>query len=157
MHVYIAGPYTKPDPVLNMRRAVIAADRVRDAGHVPFVPHLNLAWDLVSPASYDEWLAWDLAWLERCDVMVRLDGESPGADVEEEFCRNNGIPIYYGIDAFLKEARQPAVEVKKTLNLDYQGVPCPSCGCTRVINLVYQGVPCPRCSCTMTIEIEGEL
>jgi len=140
MHVYISGPYTKPDPVQNTRRAIIVADRVRDAGAAPFLPHLFMAWHLVSPAAYEEWMDLCLAWVPKCDAMLRMFGESEGADREVELARSLGIPVFESLDALLKWMRgRQVIEVKKTLNL------------------VYQGVPCPRCGCTMTIEIEGEL
>ena len=36
--VYIAGPYTKPDPVKNTHRMIQIADRLMDLGVVPGTP-----------------------------------------------------------------------------------------------------------------------
>ena len=37
--VYIAGPYTKGDVALNVRKAYEAANQLADLGFAPFVPH----------------------------------------------------------------------------------------------------------------------
>jgi hypothetical protein len=41
LKVYVSGPYSKGDPVLNVRDAVHAADRLWAAGFAPFVPHVG--------------------------------------------------------------------------------------------------------------------
>jgi hypothetical protein len=41
----------------------------------------------------------DLALLACCDIMVRLPGESKGADLEEQFAKSKNIPVLYNLDA----------------------------------------------------------
>lgn len=101
MRVYVAGPYSKGDVVLNVRNAVAAADSLLAAGHTPFIPHLTHFWHLVSPKSYEEWLHYDFKWVECCDALVRLPGDSPGADREVAYSKSLGIPVYLGLDTFL--------------------------------------------------------
>lgn len=92
--VYIAGPYTKPDPVTNTRKACLVADEVAAMGAGVIVPHLSLLWHAISPAPIETWYARDLDVLRRCQIVVQIPGESTGADAEiEEACRL-GIPIY---------------------------------------------------------------
>ena len=91
--IYIAGPYTEPDPVLNVRRACEAADRVLAAGGLPYVPHLSHLWHLIKPKSYEEWVAIDLAMLAHCDGFWRLSGASPGAEREEREAQKLGLGI----------------------------------------------------------------
>lgn len=98
MYVYISGPYSTPDPVDNTREAVKAAAKLREAGHDPFVPHLFLLWHFLSPAPYEAWMQLTLSWVKRCDALVRLPGESPGADREVELARELGIPVYARIE-----------------------------------------------------------
>lgn len=98
MRVYVAAPYTHPDPVENTRRAILAGDALLAAGHTPFVPHLNLAWNLVSPKPPATWYALDLAWLAVCEAVLRLPGESFGADVEVSEANRLGIPVYYRVE-----------------------------------------------------------
>lgn len=103
--VYIAGPYSS-DPVKGTRAAVRAADRIWAAGGSPYVPHLTYLWDVISPKPRKEWLELDLQWLARCDVLLRLPGDSSGADGEVAFALTKEIPIYYGVLAcfvFLKD------------------------------------------------------
>lgn len=100
LRVYIAGPYTNGDPALNVRRAITAAEEVVAAGHVPFVPHLDHLWHLVNPHDYEYWLRLDLAWLEACDCVIRLDGDSPGADLELQAATQKGKAIY-SLEEFL--------------------------------------------------------
>ena len=92
--VYISGPYSK-HMVEGTRNAILAAEELREAGFLPFVPHLSLLWDLVCPSPYDEWITYDLAWLDKCDFLLRLPGDSPGADQEVAHAQKLGMPIFY--------------------------------------------------------------
>lgn len=94
--VYLAGPYSHPDPVENMHHAIKLADMLLDSfGIVPLVPHLTGIWHLVSPKPYEEWLAIDLELLSRCDALLRFGGESNGADREVEYANEIGIPVFH--------------------------------------------------------------
>lgn len=95
--VYIAGPYTKPSPAHNVNRATDAGDALLAAGLVPFIPHLYLLWDTISPKPYESWLALDFHWLEKCDCVLRLPGESAGSDREEDHARSKGIEVFYSV------------------------------------------------------------
>lgn len=93
MYVYVAGPYTLGDPVLNVRAACAAAEEIVRVGHTPFVPHLSHLWHLISPKPWEYWMDYDKAWLDKCDVVVRLPGESRGADLECARATSSGIPV----------------------------------------------------------------
>lgn len=82
--LYIAGPYTSPDPVENTHRAVKVATAVYEQTEewVPFVPHLSLLWHMVVPRPPDFWYELDLHQMRHCDAIVRLPGASSGADRE---------------------------------------------------------------------------
>lgn len=97
IYVYIAGPYTHPDPVVNTAEAIRVADKLAVFGFVPFCPHLTLFWHFLRPHEIDFWYQLDLAWLEKCDCVLRLPGESKGADFEIEIAKQLGIPIYYDL------------------------------------------------------------
>lgn len=101
MRVYIAGPYTRSDVAQNVRNAVHAADQVWALGDFPYVPHLTHLWHLISPHDYESWLELDLAWLNCCDCLIRLPGESAGADREVAEAQRLGLPVYLGIEAFV--------------------------------------------------------
>lgn len=100
--VYIAGPYTKGDVVVNVHNAMDAAMAVLDAGHAPFVPHLCHFLHMHSPRPYETWIAYDLEFLPACDVLIRLPGDSPGADGEVIAARQRGMPVYASVAEFLE-------------------------------------------------------
>jgi hypothetical protein len=98
MRVYIAGPISTGDQFLNCREAMLAADKLLQLGHTPFIPHLGCFWHIVSPKSYDTWLKYDLEWLDACDAVLRLPGHSPGANREVARAVANGKPVFYSIE-----------------------------------------------------------
>ncbi len=93
--VYVAGPIAgSGDKVTNLRNAIKAAEMVREAGAIPFVPHLFLQWEMISPQHYEYWMEMDFTWIRQCHALVRIDGESPGADREVALCKELCIPVY---------------------------------------------------------------
>jgi hypothetical protein len=98
MNVYISAPYSNGDIVTNIRRAIEAADKLARQGHTPYIPHLSLLWHLVSPKDYDFWLDYDMRFImDWADCILRLDGESKGADKEVELARKLYLPVYYSL------------------------------------------------------------
>ena len=105
MRIYIAGPYTAPDQAVNVRNAILAADQIAEAGGFPFIPHLTHFWHMLCPHPYEFWMKQDAAWLKFCDAMVRLPGDSPGADAEWAEGRKRGLMGFYTVDECLKFLR----------------------------------------------------
>lgn len=106
--VYIAGPYTRPDPVSNTHIAIQVADEMMATGLVtPVVPHLSLTWHMVAPHDDVEWwYEYDLAILARCDALYRLPGESTGADAERRFAYDRGVPTFDRFEELFRWARR---------------------------------------------------
>jgi hypothetical protein len=104
-YVYIAGPYTKDDPVINTANVIRAADELASHGYYPYVPHLTLFWHLIYPHDIRFWYDLDIAWLKKCDCLLRLPGESSGADNEVRIAKNLGMPIYYSIEELIENKR----------------------------------------------------
>ena len=103
--IYIAGPYSFPDPPRNVHRAVQVGTYLMDHGLAwPLVPHLSMLWDTISPRPYADWLALDFALLERCDGLVRLAGTSTGADGETDWCNEHGVPWIALTDAWAADS-----------------------------------------------------
>lgn len=93
--VFISGPYTHPDPITNTRHAIVTGSQLYHRGHVvPFIPHLTMLWHLVTPQPVEYWYELDLHHLERCDAVLRLPGESTGADREVTHAHELGIPVF---------------------------------------------------------------
>ena len=98
MRIFIAGPYSKGDVVVNVQNAIHAANKLLALGHTPFIPHLTHFWHLITPKPYEEWVEIDKAWLYVCDALLRLPGESPGADNELEIAKCLNLTIYMDIE-----------------------------------------------------------
>lgn len=101
--VYLAGPYTNPDPVENVNKTMHVANRLYDSKLcVPLIPHLSMFWHLHTPRPLEDWYAYDIELLARCDILYRLPGASTGADKEVEFAMQHGMPIYHLVDYLLE-------------------------------------------------------
>lgn len=95
--IYIAGPISKGDLMVNARAAFEAADACVVLGLHPFVPHALFPWHLHSPKDYEWWMEYDRVWLEKCDALLRIPGESPGADREILTACTAGLPVFYDV------------------------------------------------------------
>lgn len=81
--LYLAGPYTRPDPVVNTNAVCRVATLLFETTNwVPFVPHITLMWHAITPRPIDFWYELDIHHMLRCDAIVRLPGDSSGADNE---------------------------------------------------------------------------
>lgn len=94
--VYIAGPITLGNSFHHMRTAIKAAEYFLQNGLQPYVPHLNLVWQMCidTQRHEDEWLRYDFEWLRVCDALYRFPGESYGADKEVEIAGYWQIPVF---------------------------------------------------------------
>lgn len=109
MLILIAGPYrsgTNDDPVLiekNLRRLEEAALPLFRAGHLPVIGEW-LALPLMKVAGskkhgddvYNE-ISYPVAhrMLAKCDAVLRLSGESKGADQDVAIAKELGLKIFY--------------------------------------------------------------
>lgn len=98
IRVYVAGPLSKGDRMGNVRAAIDAGQELIELGYAPLVPHLSHYMDETDALGHDTWLAVDLPWVDVCDALLRLPGESVGADMEVARAESIGIPVYYGIE-----------------------------------------------------------
>lgn len=97
--VYLSGPITgSGDRMQNARKAIDAADELMRLGYAVICPNLNDFWQLVYQHEYEEWLAMDFEYVRRCDAVLRLPGDSSGADREVAFAKGAGIPVYYSVE-----------------------------------------------------------
>ncbi len=98
LRIYVAGPITKGDQFLNVRAALDAGSALLALGHVPFVPHLTCFWHITHPNEYETWMAYDSAWIDVCQGVLRIPGESAGADREVAQAARLGLPVWYRLD-----------------------------------------------------------
>jgi hypothetical protein len=106
--ILIAGPYrsgTNDDPVLlrrNLDRLEAAAWPIFRAGHLPMIgewvalPVLASAGvtDVAHPLAADVMYPTAERLLDRCDAVLRLPGDSRGADQDVAIARRLGLPVY---------------------------------------------------------------
>jgi hypothetical protein len=111
MLILIAGPYrsgTGDDPALmaeNLRSLERAAWPIFERGHVPMIGEW-VALPVLASAGTDVFgaLAERVMYptaerlLQHCDAVLRLPGESKGADQDVAIARDRGIPVYFDLD-----------------------------------------------------------
>jgi hypothetical protein len=110
--ILIAGPYrsgTGDDPQLmarNLRRLEEAAWPIFEAGHIPMIGEW-VALPVLRSAGVDgvtdplaERVMYPTAerLLEHCDAVLRLPGDSTGADQDVAIARERGLPVYHDLD-----------------------------------------------------------
>lgn len=108
--VYIAGPITKGPLDGNINQATDAFVALARAGLAPFCPHWScysgratrtaeghvIAFAGVTPngLTHEDWYGIDLSWVSVADAVIRLPGESRGADLEVAEAHRAGIPVF---------------------------------------------------------------
>lgn len=95
--IYVAGPYSS-DPLANTQTAIAYGNRLLELGYAPFIPHLSHFWHELFDHDYEEWLDYGLEWVKVCDAILRLPGESNGADFETELAAGIDVPVYHSIE-----------------------------------------------------------
>ncbi|MEC7263752.1 MAG: DUF4406 domain-containing protein [Bacteroidota bacterium] len=112
MMILIAGPYrsgTQNDPILiqrNMDRLEAQALPIFRKGHVPMIgewvanPLIGLAGSKEVGDEIFNQIQYPVAHrlLRKCDAILRIEGESIGADKDVELARELGLKIYYDIN-----------------------------------------------------------
>ena len=96
--VYIASPYRLGDKQFNVDRQIAMFDKLMKLGFVPFAPLLNHYVDIQFQHTEEEWLEYDFEWMACCDCVLRLDGQSSGADEEVERHNQYGKPVFYSLE-----------------------------------------------------------
>ncbi len=112
MLILIAGPYrsgTNDDPQLiekNMNNLEAMALPIFEKGHVPLIgewvalPLMKLAGNKeIGDAVWDK-IQYPVAHrlLEKCDAVLRIQGDSKGADQDVAIAKERGLPVYYSVD-----------------------------------------------------------
>jgi len=102
LFIYIASPYNIGDKLTNVKKSLEVANILMDKGFIPYAPLLNHFQDEMFPRPEKDWIEFDLRWLYKCDALLRLPGESKGADEEVRSANKVGTPIFYSIEELVK-------------------------------------------------------
>lgn len=97
MRIYVACPLSIGDVTLNVRAGILAGDALARRGHTVFIPALTHFWHMLCPHDYEFWMEQDLRWIDVCDALYRVNGESKGADREVAYAQSLGKPVYHSI------------------------------------------------------------
>lgn len=112
MLILIAGPYrsgTNDDPdrmAANLARLEEAAWPIFRAGHIPMIgewvalPVLRSAGepDVLGPLAADVMYPTAERLLAHCDAVLRLPGQSTGADQDVVIAGERGLPVYHTLE-----------------------------------------------------------
>lgn len=107
--ILIAGPYrsgTGGDPALiarNLERLEEAAAPIHRLGHVPMIGEwvaLPILRGMHKADAADGDVMYETAHrlLQHCDAVLRLPGDSAGADKDVEIALERGLPVYRSLD-----------------------------------------------------------
>jgi len=107
--ILIAGPYrsgTNGDPALiaqNLARLEEASGPIFRLGHVPMIGEwvaLPILRTLDAAEAADGDVMYETAHrlLQHCDAVLRLPGESSGADKDVEIAQERGLPVYRSLE-----------------------------------------------------------
>lgn len=99
--VYIAGPYSA-DPERCTQEAIDVGSRLLDAGIAVIIPHYSHFMHLRHPKPYETWMRVDFALVSVCDGLLRIPGESSGADREVALARELAMPVFTTEAAVIK-------------------------------------------------------
>ena len=108
--IYVAGPISRGDLRANVRQACEAGVRLMKAGLAAHVPHLTCFMGQVYDGAgavpevlprgtvIEDWYGMSLIEVRRCDAVLRLPGESHGADLEAAEMRRLGKPVFHSVE-----------------------------------------------------------
>lgn len=177
--IYVSGPLTKfpegANEEWNVYRALHVGELVWELGMLPYVPHLTLYWYRAQqtfqkfgfrPWNPGQWLMLDLEVLQRCDGLVRILGQSAGADIETRMARLFGIPqTVIDLEWSHSRIRQQLSKLKDAIDLAPlepaapeseagEGGSVASARTGPTLKLHSSRCPCDRCSDTGPCESE---
>lgn len=96
--VFIASPYSGNIKKNLTFQKKIASDLL-DMGYIPLALALMThEIDSYKSRPYNEWLDITKSYISKSDILLRIGGDSSGADEEKFLAKKLNIPIVYSID-----------------------------------------------------------
>ncbi len=100
--IYIAGPYSKPNQVVNTRSACLRYESLRR--NIPeclvICPHWSITQEMVYPMPHEYWMEHDLYLIRALEhsmipgCISRMPGESAGADMETKLAKELDLSVF---------------------------------------------------------------
>ncbi len=100
--VYISGPITKGATLHHIHDACMVWKRLTEAGIFAICPHWSAVQDMIAPMPHAAWMAYDRPLLALCNIILRLPGESVGADQEVAWAREFGFPVFHDVESLME-------------------------------------------------------
>ncbi len=107
--VYVAGSYSAPTPegvAANVERAIVHYNAVLNTGLNAYLPHFSHYAHQRQERGYEEWMAIDMPWVRRCEILFRTPGASTGADREVTEARLLEHPVVFSVAEAVTVAEQ---------------------------------------------------
>jgi hypothetical protein len=102
LYIYVSGPLTTGQKFYqNIGNAIDIATKLLKMGYTVYLPHLSFFWAAHSVElrdDYEMWIGMDLAWIDKCDAVYRLDGVSSGGNREVNYAISECIPVITSLD-----------------------------------------------------------
>ena len=97
------GKVTGIDHLKNIQEGMDIGMILHSYGITPIIPHLSSMWhdhmiDRGMDIDPDDYLLLDLSIISFCDIIIRLPGDSRGADVEVMYAVLQEIPVATSVD-----------------------------------------------------------
>jgi hypothetical protein len=105
--VYVAGPISKGNLRRNIKQATDAGKELIKSGFAPMVPHLTCYFDGDEPDAHaggfdlKTWYGVDFPWVATSHALLRLPGESTGADLEVAIAKAFGVPVFHSVNELI--------------------------------------------------------
>lgn len=112
LRVYISGPITKGSREDNYDQADEMNRHLIEAGFAPLNPMFSMFSRYAFEIKHSDWMEVDLAWIECADAVIRLPGESVGADMETSHAEKLGIPVFKNVEDLKSSMGSEALEAK---------------------------------------------
>jgi len=96
--VFISGP-----PGID-RLDIAVAEALFQRGHMPYLPNLHCQWQQKYPHTPNEWYSLHLAFLDQCQAMISLPGETPSSPRERQHAQRIGLLIFEDLKTFFEWA-----------------------------------------------------
>lgn len=101
--VYISGPITKGNKNHNIFQAMEAHQRLLLLRFSVIDPMPSMLYPFNNEIEHQAWLENDLPHVRVASAVLRLPGESLGAEMECLYAEQCGVPIYHSIEELLHD------------------------------------------------------